>query len=210
MIAGVVVLHVWALHVAGQNNPAGVDVKSKSRRCAIHNRMLHWKMVSLFYVFLMSLFFWICVLQPKLLGHPDNYIQANPMVDAATLCQNGTSYLFMQFCELFQTVGGVCSCSVPLLFSFSYHGLIAQRCALRPIAAVQAILLDIFRRLHWPWLSWRHAGWGRLCDSSAGAYCLLLYPLPCYFARAQCCWNTEAFARFDHRCGACKTGEQKA
>src|ERR1041384_4700292 len=28
VIAGVVVLHVWALHVAGQNNPAGIDVKS--------------------------------------------------------------------------------------------------------------------------------------------------------------------------------------
>src|SRR5437763_382112 len=28
VIAGVVVLHIWALHVAGQNNPAGLDVKS--------------------------------------------------------------------------------------------------------------------------------------------------------------------------------------
>ncbi len=28
VIAGVVALHVWALHVAGQNNPAGIDVKS--------------------------------------------------------------------------------------------------------------------------------------------------------------------------------------
>src|SRR5690606_29559339 len=29
VIAGVVVLHVWALHVAGQNNPLGIDIKSK-------------------------------------------------------------------------------------------------------------------------------------------------------------------------------------
>ena len=29
MIAGVVALHIWALHVAGQNNPLGIDVKSK-------------------------------------------------------------------------------------------------------------------------------------------------------------------------------------
>ncbi len=28
MIAGVVVLHVWALHVTGQNNPTGLNVKS--------------------------------------------------------------------------------------------------------------------------------------------------------------------------------------
>ena len=29
VIAGVVVLHVWALHVAGQNNPAGVEAKTE-------------------------------------------------------------------------------------------------------------------------------------------------------------------------------------
>jgi len=29
VIAGVVVLHVWALHVAGQNNPAGVEPKTE-------------------------------------------------------------------------------------------------------------------------------------------------------------------------------------
>ena len=27
MIAGVVVLHVWALHVTGQTNPTGIEVK---------------------------------------------------------------------------------------------------------------------------------------------------------------------------------------
>ena len=30
VIAGVVALHVWALHETGQNNPAGVEVKSKA------------------------------------------------------------------------------------------------------------------------------------------------------------------------------------
>ena len=29
MIAGVVVLHIWALHVPGKNNPTGVEVKSE-------------------------------------------------------------------------------------------------------------------------------------------------------------------------------------
>ena len=28
MIAGVVVLHIWALHVVGQNNPTGVEPKT--------------------------------------------------------------------------------------------------------------------------------------------------------------------------------------
>ena len=30
MIAGVVILHVWALHVTGQTNPTGIEVKSKA------------------------------------------------------------------------------------------------------------------------------------------------------------------------------------
>ena len=30
MIAGVVVLHIWALHVVGQTNPTGIEVKSKT------------------------------------------------------------------------------------------------------------------------------------------------------------------------------------
>ncbi|TJW26682.1 MAG: cytochrome bc complex cytochrome b subunit, partial [Mesorhizobium sp.] len=30
MLTGVVILHIWALHVAGQTNPAGIDVKSET------------------------------------------------------------------------------------------------------------------------------------------------------------------------------------
>src|SRR3569832_444687 len=30
LIAGVVILHIWALHVTGQTNPTGVEVKTKS------------------------------------------------------------------------------------------------------------------------------------------------------------------------------------
>ena len=36
MIAGVVALHIWALHVPGNNNPIGVNVKSKSDTVPFH------------------------------------------------------------------------------------------------------------------------------------------------------------------------------
>ena len=36
MIAGVVVLHIWALHVVGQTNPTGIEVKSKTDTVAVH------------------------------------------------------------------------------------------------------------------------------------------------------------------------------
>src|ERR1700746_2731443 len=35
-IAGVVVLHVWALHVAGNNNPLGIDVKGRQDSLPFH------------------------------------------------------------------------------------------------------------------------------------------------------------------------------
>ena len=36
MIAGVVVLHVWALHVTGQTNPTGIEVKSEDGHGGLH------------------------------------------------------------------------------------------------------------------------------------------------------------------------------
>ena len=47
VIAGVVVLHVWALHVAGQNNPTGIEPKIRQGHRAVHalrdhqGRVLH-------------------------------------------------------------------------------------------------------------------------------------------------------------------------
>ena len=36
IIAGVVILHIWALHIPGSNNPTGVDVKTKSDTLPFH------------------------------------------------------------------------------------------------------------------------------------------------------------------------------
>ena len=76
VIAGVVVLHIWALHVPG-SNPTGVEVKSPSGHGPVPP-VLHgegrlraacscWRIAS--FVFY----------KPNYLGHPDNYILANPL-----------------------------------------------------------------------------------------------------------------------------------
>jgi quinol-cytochrome oxidoreductase complex cytochrome b subunit len=36
VILGVVILHIWALHVPGNNNPTGVEVKSKKDTVPFH------------------------------------------------------------------------------------------------------------------------------------------------------------------------------
>jgi len=72
------VLHVWALHVAGQNNPAGVEVKTEKDTVAFtpYATMKDMFGVSCF----MLLFAWFIFYMPNYLGEADNYIPANPGV----------------------------------------------------------------------------------------------------------------------------------
>jgi ubiquinol-cytochrome c reductase cytochrome b/c1 subunit len=77
VIAGVVGLHIWALHVVGQNNPTGLEIKtaSDSVPMAPYAVMKDAFGLSVF----MLLFLWFVFFQPDALGHPDNYIEANPL-----------------------------------------------------------------------------------------------------------------------------------
>ncbi len=82
MIAGVVVLHIWALHVPGNNNPTGVDVKSKQDTVPFHPYYTVKDGFAL--VVFLILFAWLRLLHARtILGHPDNYIPANPLVTPA-------------------------------------------------------------------------------------------------------------------------------
>jgi quinol-cytochrome oxidoreductase complex cytochrome b subunit len=81
VIAGVVVLHVWALHVTGQNNPTGVDPKSKADVLPFTPYATvkdGFAMVLFLIMFALFVFF-----MPDALGHADNYIPANPLVTPA-------------------------------------------------------------------------------------------------------------------------------
>ena len=78
MIAGVVILHIWALHVVGQNNPTGVEPKSKADTVPF-TPYATVKDAFALSVFLI-LFAWFVFFMPNALGHADNYIPANPLV----------------------------------------------------------------------------------------------------------------------------------
>ncbi len=78
VIAGLVVLHIWALHVAGQNNPTGLDIKSKSDAVPMYPYAVAKDAVGLF-AFLI-VFAWFVFVMPDYLGHADNYTPANPLV----------------------------------------------------------------------------------------------------------------------------------
>ncbi len=83
VIAGVVVLHVWALHVAGQNNPAGIEPKS-DKDTVPFTPYATVKDGFLIVCFCL-LYAWFVFYIPNFLGHPDNYIPANPAVTPAEI-----------------------------------------------------------------------------------------------------------------------------
>jgi quinol-cytochrome oxidoreductase complex cytochrome b subunit len=74
----VVGLHIWALHVPGNNNPIGVEVKSNRDTVPFHP---YYTMKDLFAIVVFCIpFAWFVYFAPDLLGHPDNYIMANSQV----------------------------------------------------------------------------------------------------------------------------------
>lgn len=78
IIAAVVVLHIWALHVPGNNNPVGVEVKEKRDTLPFHP---YYTMKDLYAVIVFMIpFAWFVFFAPDILGHPDNYIMANSQV----------------------------------------------------------------------------------------------------------------------------------
>jgi ubiquinol-cytochrome c reductase cytochrome b subunit len=78
MIAGVVGLHIWALHVPGNNNPTGVNVKSKADTVPFHPyyTVKDGFAISVFLIMFATFVFYF----PDALGHADNYIPANPLM----------------------------------------------------------------------------------------------------------------------------------
>jgi ubiquinol-cytochrome c reductase cytochrome b subunit len=78
VIVGLVALHIWALHVAGQNNPTGLDIKSKSDSVPMYPFAIAKDAVGLF-AFLI-VFAWFVLIMPDYLGHADNFTPANALV----------------------------------------------------------------------------------------------------------------------------------
>jgi quinol-cytochrome oxidoreductase complex cytochrome b subunit len=83
LIAGVVVLHVWALHVVGQNNPAGIEPQGSKDTVPFtpYATVKDSFAIAVFCI----LFAWFIFYIPGYLGHADNYIPANPAVTPAEI-----------------------------------------------------------------------------------------------------------------------------
>jgi ubiquinol-cytochrome c reductase cytochrome b subunit len=97
VIAGVTILHIWALHIPGSSNPTGVDIKTERDTLPFHpfyTAKDGWFAGLVLMLFAAMLFF-----APNALGHPDNYIPANPMATPAVVAisQIASAYYFAHF-----------------------------------------------------------------------------------------------------------------
>ena len=75
-IVGVVVLHIWALHIPGSNNPTGIEATPQDK-IPFHPYYTSKDVFGLgvLLLFYFAVVFWF----PNSMGHPDNYIPANPL-----------------------------------------------------------------------------------------------------------------------------------
>ncbi|NKD78024.1 cytochrome b [Haematospirillum sp. H1815] len=106
VLVGIVVLHVWALHTVSSNNPLGIDMKGPQDSLPFHP---YYTIKDLFGVGVFMMFFMVFVFwAPNYLGHPDNYIPANPMVTPAHIVPE---WYFLPFYAILRAVpdklGGV-------------------------------------------------------------------------------------------------------
>ena len=112
LIAGLVIVHIWAFHTTGNNNPTGVEVRRGSKEEAEKDTVPFWPYYIIKDVFalavIMVIFFAVVGFMPNYLGHPDNYIEANPLATPAHIVPE---WYFLPFYAILRAIpdklGGV-------------------------------------------------------------------------------------------------------
>ena len=99
MIAGVVILHIWALHVVGNGNPTGVNVQSKQDTVPFHPyyTVKDGFAISVFLLMFAAFVFF----SPNALGDAVNYVPANPLVTPAHIVPE---WYFLPFYAILRAV----------------------------------------------------------------------------------------------------------
>ena len=98
-IVGVVALHLVALHQFGSNNPTGLDVKSEGDTIPFHPyyTVKDYLGLGVYLIVFAGLVFFARIF----LGHPDNYIPANPLQTPAHIVPE---WYFLPFYAILRAV----------------------------------------------------------------------------------------------------------
>ena len=135
IIVAVVALHVVALHVHGSNNPLGIDPKGPQDTVPFHP---YYTMKDGFGVIVFLIIFaGFTFFAPDYMGHPDNYIPADPLVTPAHIVPE---WYFLPFYAILRAIpdklGGVLAMfgAIAVLFLLPWLDTSRVRsCVFRPI-----------------------------------------------------------------------------
>ncbi|MBR9824725.1 MAG: cytochrome b/b6 [Alphaproteobacteria bacterium] len=103
IIAGVVGLHIWALHVPGNGNPVGLEARkgddNKKDTLPFHP---YYTVKDAFAILVYLMVFCVFVFfLPNVLGHADNFIEANPLSTPAHIVPE---WYFLPFYAILRAV----------------------------------------------------------------------------------------------------------
>jgi len=183
VIVGVVFLHVAALHITGSNNPLGIDPKGPQDTVPFHPYYTAKDSVGMIVYFIVFAF--LVFFTPNYLGHPDNYIPANPLSTPAHIVPE---WYFLPFYAILRAVpnklGGVLMMfgAIAILFVLPWLDRSPVRSMrFRPIAK-WLLLLWTVNFLVLMWAGGRPAEGvyvliARLCTAYYFAYFLVILPL---------------------------------
>lgn len=119
LIIAVAGVHVIALHRFGSGNPSGVEVKNQDETIPIYPYYIYKDCITfgLFFLVMFGFVFYA----PNYLGHPDNYIPANPMVTPAHIVPE---WYFLPFYAMLRAVPSKLVGVIVMFFSMiSWFGL---------------------------------------------------------------------------------------
>jgi ubiquinol-cytochrome c reductase cytochrome b subunit len=107
VLLGATVLHIWAIHHVGQNNPTGLDIKNVGQDTVPFTPYATIKDVFAIACFLLVYLYFV-FFQPNFFNHTDNYIPADPAVTPAHIVPE---WYFLPFYAILRAIpnklGGV-------------------------------------------------------------------------------------------------------
>ena len=144
LIVGVVILHIVALHTHGSNNPLGIDRKGPQDSIPFHP---YYTIKDLFGLgFALTIFFAVVFFSPDYLGHPDNYIPADPLKTPAHIVPE---WYFLPFYAILRAIpdklGGVLAMFSAIFVLFLLPWLDSSKVR-------SATFRPIYKKLFWVFL----------------------------------------------------------
>tara|TARA_B100000029_G_scaffold134005_1_gene128222 strand:- start:8486 stop:9700 length:1215 start_codon:yes stop_codon:yes gene_type:complete len=191
IIVGVVFLHIIALHKFGSNNPTGIDLTLKKEKIPFHPyyTIKDFFGFSVFLIIFSTFVFFL----PNVLGHPDNYIPADPLVTPKHIVPE---WYFLPFYAIlraipFKLLGVIAMLgSIFILFVLPWLDTSKVRsCRFRPIYK-QFFWIFIFNFIVLGWLGAKvpeghYLIMSRICTSYYFLHFLFILPILGFFEKTK-------------------------